>query len=129
MKALIRKPFTLSILLLLSLTNYSFADSKLPTSKQVTESSAKDDKIEIVDEIKIEDESTTPTDPKLKTGDACSDEHLEEAKGKLITIVDIPMAKTIPCDKVDCSDLKPAKIKKIIIKKLPPMAKTISCDK
>ena len=129
MKAITGKPFILSILLLLSLTNYSFADSKLPTSKQVTEPSAKDDKIEIVDEIKIEDTSTAPTNPKLKTGDACSDEHLEEAKGKLITIVDIPMAKTIPCDKVDCKDLEPAKTKKIIIKKLPPMAKTISCEK
>jgi len=114
-------------LLFLFTTNALYAAPALPVSTQTNDS-----KVEISDEIKIEAQSSTPSsDPKLKQGDACSDsnENLEEAEGKLITIVDIKMAEVIPCEKVDCSDLKPAKMGKIIIRKLPPMAKTISCGK
>jgi len=128
MKLINRKYFTVATLLLLSFTNYTFAEAQLPTSKQ-TSSNNTGNEIEIVDEITIEDVSSTPSNPKLKQGDACSDEKLEEAKGKLMTITHIPMAKTEPCEKVGCQDLKPAKMRKIIIKKLPPMAKTISCEK
>jgi len=85
------------------------------------------DKIEIVPEIKIELQDTNHTiNPKLKTGDACSDEKLEEVEGELFN--EIPMAKTIPCDKVDCKDLKPAKMYKDNYKKLKD-ARTISCGK
>jgi len=112
-------------LLFLFTTNALYATPALPVSTQTNDS-----KVEISDEIKIEAQSSAPSsNPKLKQGDACSDENLEEAEGKLITIVDIKMAEVIPCDKVDCSDLKPAKMGKIIIRKLPPMAKTISCGK
>ena len=104
-------------------TNALYA-APLPVSTQTNDS-----KVEISDEIKIEAQSSTPSsNPKLKQGNACSDsdENLEEAKGEII--VEIPMAKTIPCDKVDCKDLAPAKLYKDNYKKLKT-AKTISCSK
>ena len=122
----IKRSMLLGILLVLSLTNYTLAAPALPVSSQSSEE-IKNEKVKIVQEIKIEAQSTTtPSNPKLKTGDACSDENLEEAKGE--TFVEIPMAKTIPCDKVDCKDLKPAKMLKDDYVKLKT-AKTISCDK
>ena len=105
-------------------TNALYAAPPLPVSTQTNDS-----KVEISDEIKIEAQSSTPSsNPKLKQGNACSDsdENLEEAKGEII--VEIPMAKTIPCDKVDCKDLAPAKLYKDNYKKLKT-AKTISCSK
>jgi len=124
MSKMIRKQILLSISLVLGLTNYTFATPNLPVSTQV--SNEDEDKIEIVQEIKIELPTTdTATNPKLKTGDACSDEELEEAKGELF--VEIPMAKTIPCDE-DCKKLKPAKLYEDNYKKLKD-AKTISCGK
>jgi len=116
----------MSTLLLLGLSSYAVAAPALPISSQMSEKT-QEEKIEIVQEIKIEAQSTaTPSNPKLKTGDACSDENLEEAKGE--TFIEIPMAKTIPCDEVDCKDLKPAKMYKDNYEKLKT-AKTISCDK
>ena len=109
-------------LLFLFTINTLYAAPALPVSTQTSDS-----KIEVSDEIKIEVQSSAPSsNPKLKQGDACSDENLEEAKGELI--VEIPMAKTIPCDKVDCKDLAPAKLMKDNYKKLKT-AKTISCGK
>jgi len=126
MNEIIRKNILLGILLLLGLTNYTFAAPDLPVSTQMSEQK-QEDKIEIVQEIKIEVQSaTTSSNPKLKTGDACSDEKLEEVKGELFN--EVPMAKTIPCDKVDCNDLAPAKMYKDNYKKLND-AKTISCSK
>ena len=126
MNEIITKKILLSIALLLSLTNYTLAAPNLPVSTQMSEQN-QEEKIELVQEIKIEIQaSTTATNPKLKTGDACSDEKLEEVKGKLFN--EIPMAKTIPCDKVDCKDLKPARLHKDNYKKLKD-AKTISCSK
>jgi len=135
MTEIITKRILLSITLLLGLTHYTFATPDLPVSKQMSDKSDKDkkseesqvDKLEIVPEIKIEVQATTTTaNPKLKTGDACSDEKLEEVKGELFN--EIPMAKTIPCDKIDCEDLKPAKMYKDNYKKLKD-ARTISCGK
>ena len=111
-------------LLFLFTINTLYAAPALPVSTQTSDS-----KIEVSDEIKIEAQSSAPSsNPKLKQGDACSDsdEKLEEAKGELI--VEIPMAKTIPCDKVDCKDLAPAKLMKDNYKKLKT-AITISCHK
>ena len=126
MKSIVSKYLVISVLALLTWTSYSFAGSDLPVSKQKTEQI--DDEIEIIPEIIINTESSTqsPKNPKLKQGKACDFEDLEEVKGELI--VDIPMAKTIPCDKIDCKDLKPAKMLKDNYVKLKT-AKTVSCDK
>ena len=113
-----------TLIFLLSST-YIYAQPALPVSTQENDNK-NDEKIEIVDEIKIEAQSSSTQNPKLKQGDACSDENLEEAEGELI--VEIPMANTIPCDKVDCKDLTPAKLYKDNYKKLKT-AKTILCGK
>ena len=129
MKSIVTKYLIVSVLTLLTWTSYSFAGSDgsdLPVSKQKTEKI--DDEIEIIPEIIIDTESSTQSsnNSKLKQGKACDFEDLEEVQGELI--VEIPMAKTIPCDKVDCKDLKPAKMLKDNYVKLKT-AKTISCDK
>lgn len=132
MKSIITTNLLLSILLLIGLTSYIYADPALPVSTQVTDKAKgtikKEEKIEIVPEIKIQAQSsTTPSkNPKLKQGDACADENLEEIEGEIFT--EIPMAETIPCDRVDCNDLKPAKMLKDNYKKLRD-AKTVSCGK
>ncbi len=126
MKSIISKYLIVSVLTLFTWTNYSFADSDLPVSKQKTEK-IEDEEIEIIPEITIDTESSTPSpkNPKLKQGKACDFENLEEVKGEII--VDIPMAKTEPCDKVDCKDLKPAKVLDDNYIELKT-AETISCD-
>ncbi len=127
MKSIISKYLVVSVLSLLTWTTSSFAGSNLPVNKQKTNKEDKD-KIEIVPEIKIDSESSTkaPKNSKLKQGKACDFEDLEEVKGELI--VEIPMAKTIPCDAVNCKKLKPAKLLKDHYIELKT-AKTISCDK
>jgi len=140
MKTVITKYLTISTLLFLGLSSTAIADATLPVSKQATDnktttlpqskqksSGNKEDKIEIVPEIKIQAEAPTKaSNSKLKDGKVCDFENLEEAKGEIFT--EIPMAETIPCDKVDCSDLKAAKMLKDNYKKLPD-AKTVACDK
>ena len=138
MKSTISKYFVFSTILLLNLTEYAVAETALPTSKQVSEASnlpitkqvestVEDDEIEIVPEIKIEAQaSISSSNPKLKEGNVCDFDDLEEIKGELFS--EIPMAQTIPCDKVDCSELKPARMLKDNYKKLRN-AKTISCSK
>jgi hypothetical protein len=122
MKRIITKNILLGTFLLLSLTGYSFAAPALPVSTQATE-----EKFELIPEIKIDAQSTTaPQNSKLKAGKACSDENLEEVQGELFS--EIPMAKTIPCDKVDCNELSAAQMHKDNYVKLKT-AKTISCDK
>jgi hypothetical protein len=121
MKLFIPSKITLSALLFLGFTSSIIAEPTLPLSKQDKE------KIEIVPEIKIEAQaSNTPTNSKLKQGDACDDENLEEVEGELFT--EIPMAKTIPCDSVDCKDLEAAKTQ---VDNYVPLktAETISCEK
>ena len=88
---------------------------------------AQAEKIEILQEIKIEAQSTNlASNSKLKEGKACSDENLEEVKGELFT--EIPMAETMPCDKVDCNDLGAARMHADNYKKLNN-ARTNSCAK
>ena len=128
MTEIITKKILLSITLILGLTNYIFAASDLPVSQQVSDQESQEEHVEIVPEIKIEvqDSNTTPN-PKLKTGDACSNEKLEEAEGELF--VEIPMAKTIPCeDDPECKNLPPAKLYDDNYKELKD-AKTIACGK
>ena len=121
---MIGQKILLSITLLLSLTSYTFATPNLPVSRQMSD---QNEHVELVPEIIIElQSSNTTTNPKLKTGDACSDEKLEEAEGELFN--EIPMAETIPCDDADCTNLKPAKMYTDNYKKLQD-AETISCDK
>ena len=117
----------MSLFALITFTVSSFAASDLPVSKQ-TKEGAKNEKIEVVPEIKIEAQSNTtaPKNPKLKDGKACNFDDLEEVQGELF--VEIPMAKTVPCDTVDCKNLKPAKMLKDNYVELKT-AKTISCDK
>ena len=127
MKSIISKYFAMSIFVLVALTANAFAASDLPVSKQVKKDT-KDEKIEIVPEIKIEAQSSTtaPKNPKLKDGKACNFDDLEEVQGELFT--EIPMAKTEPCDTVDCKNLKAAKMLKDDYVELKT-AETISCDK
>ncbi len=128
MKTIVSKYLVVSVLALLTWTSCSFAGSELPVSKQKTDKSDEKEKIEIVPVVKIDSESSTKstTNPKLKQGNACDFDNLEEAEGELI--VDIPMAKTEPCDKVGCKGLKPAKMLDDNYIELKT-AKTISCDK
>jgi len=127
MKTIVSKYLFVSVLALLTWTSSSFAGSNnLPASKQKTNKSDKE-KIEVVPVVKIDSESSkAPRNPKLKQGDACDFDNLEEAEGELI--VDIPMAKTEPCDKVGCKGLKPAKMLDDNYVELKT-AQTISCDK
>ncbi len=127
MKTIVSKYLVVSVLALLTWTSSSFADSNLPVSKQKTDKADKE-KIEVIPEITIDSESSTQpsTNPKLKQGKACDFENLEEAEGELM--VEIPMAKTEPCDKVGCKGLKPAKMLDDNYVELKT-AKTISCDK
>jgi len=139
MNKIINKNLLSSLVLLLVFTSYTWAETRLPVSSQTQKKTKekktkqKVEKIELLQEIKIEAQSTTsPSNPQLKIGDACSDEELEEleklekAKGELF--VEIPMAETIPCDTVDCKDLKPAKMIKDNYQELKT-AKIISCKK
>jgi len=125
MKSIISKYFKISILTLLTTTIYSFAETNLPVSTQLQDN-AKNESIEVVPEIKIEAQSPSVTNSNLKEGKACNDnlDNLEEAKGELF--VEIPMAKTIPCDTVDCQDLAPARLLRDNYKKLND-AKTLDC--
>ena len=132
MNSITTKYFALGALLLFGLTVSASAESTsvLPTSKQVTQKSEKSnnsEKIEIVDEIKIQAAtSSEKSNPALKEGKACDFSDLEENKGE--TIIEIPMAESVPCDKVNCNNLKPATLLKDNYKELP-IAKTIQgCD-
>ncbi len=128
MKTIVSKYLVVSVLALLTWTNSVLAGSDLPVSKQKTDKVEKEE-IEIVPEVKLDAESSaqsSTTNSKLKQGKACDFEDLEEVEGELI--VDIPMAKTEPCDKVGCKNLKPAKMLDDNYVELKT-AKTISCDK
>jgi hypothetical protein len=129
MESIIQKKITSMMLILIGLGSYAYAESvpNLPTSTQINgdlNESLKIDEIEIVPEITIQAENTKNRNPNLKEGEACDDENLDPAKLSPDEFQDIPMAKTIPCDKVNCEDLKPAKLLKDTYKKIP-MAKTI----
>lgn len=132
MKSTVTKHFALSALLLMGLSTVTYAETAptLPTSKQkIDDVKAKaSNKVEVVEEIKIEAQASAQTsNPALKEGEACDFSDLEEAKGE--TMVELPMAKSIPCTDVDCKDLKPAQLHKDNYQILPT-AKTIEgCSK
>jgi len=129
MKAIVSKYLALSALGVFILTSNSFAAEKpnLPKSKQ--EKASTGDEIEIIPEITIQSNGATQTNPKLKKGKGCDFSDLEEAELEPYYGKEIPMAETIPCDKVNCDDLRPATLKKDLYKPLP-LAKTVAgCDK
>jgi hypothetical protein len=126
MKSIIQKQITSTVLILIGLGSYTYAESapNLPQSTQITEESNESLEVEIVPEIIIQTgNSTQNRNPALKEGEACDDQSLESATLTPDEYQDIPMAKTIPCDKVNCENLKSAKLLKDTYKKIP-MAKT-----
>jgi len=127
MKSTINKYIVVNILILISLSTYTFAESNsaLPQStqlKQELNETNSSETIEIVPEIIITTEETT-SNPRLKEGVACDNEALEPAVLEPDNYADIPMAETVPCTEVDCKDLQAAKLLKDTYKKIP-MAKT-----
>jgi len=131
MKSNINTYFTMTILILLGFTLNSHAESSsaLPVSTQTTEEGSviTIDKIELVSEVII-DSTSTSDNPSLKEGVACDDENLEPAElGP--DFEELPMANTIPCSGIDCSDLAPATLHKDNYKKLPMAKTTKLCDK
>ncbi|MCK4441099.1 MAG: hypothetical protein KAU90_03775 [Sulfurovaceae bacterium] len=113
MKTVVFKYVTLSILIIISIGGYCKADTK---SKKVSD----DD----LPNIKLKVAKSASSNPKLKKGKGC--ENLEEAKGE--TFEDYPMAKTVPCDQVDCKNLKPAVLHDDKYKNLPIAETDGSCD-
>jgi hypothetical protein len=123
-----QKKITSMMLILIGLGSYTYAETvaNLPQSTQITtdsNESLKIDEIEIVPEITIQTGDTEDRNPDLKEGEACDDENLDPATLLPDEYQDIPMAKTVPCDKVNCENLKAAKLLKDTYKKIP-LAKT-----
>jgi len=128
MESIINKKVTSMMLILIGLGSYTYADTapNLPQSTQIkidSNESLKIDEIEIVPEITIQTGNTENKNPDLKEGEACDDENLEPAILAPDEYRNIPMAQTVPCDKVNCENLKAAKLLKDSYKKIP-MAKT-----
>jgi len=115
MRTVILKYIALSMLIIIGIGGYCQADTNT-TSKKVSD---KD-----VPSIKLKVDKSTPSNPKLKKGKGCED--LEEAEGEVFA--DIPMAKTVPCDQVDCKNLKPAVLHDDNYKELPTAKTEGSCD-
>ena len=115
MRTVILKYIALSVLIIIGIGGYCQADTNT-TSKKVS-----DNDLPI---MKLKVDKSTPTNSKLKKGKGC--ENLEEVQGE--TFDDYPMAKTVPCDTVDCKDLKPAVLHKDKFKKLPTAKTEGSCD-
>jgi len=127
MKSTMGKYIVVNILILTGLSTYAFAESdvKLPQSTQVKQDSQETNaskSIDIVPEIVIKTGDTT-SNPSLKEGESCDEATLEEAVLGPDDHDDIPMAKTISCDEVDCKGLKAAQLLKDTYKNIP-MAKT-----
>jgi hypothetical protein len=126
MRPIIRKQITSVVLILIGLSGYIYAQSTpdLPKSTQIDADANESLEVEIVDEIIIQTgENDQNRNPNLKEGEACDDQTLEPALLEPDEYQDIPMAKTEPCDKVNCKNLKAAKLLKDTYRKIP-MAKT-----
>ena len=126
MRPIINKKITSTLLILIGLSTYTYAESvpNLPQSTQINADENASLNIEIVDEIVIQTgDNSQNKNPKLKEGEACDDENLDSANLLPDEYQVIPMAKTIPCDKVNCDNLKAARLMKDTYKKIP-MAKT-----
>ena len=109
------KCITLSILIIIGVGGSCQADTNTK-SKKVSDNNLPNMKLKVA--------KSTLSNPKLKKGKAC--ENLEEAKGEIFD--DYPMAKTVPCDKVDCKNLKPAVLHDDNYKNLPIAKTEGSCD-
>jgi hypothetical protein len=118
MKLIISKYLTLGAIILLTLTSSAYAEA--------SKAEKKNDKIEIVPEIKIQAQDASKKNKKLKEGKACNFDDLEEAEGKEFS--EIPMAQSIPCADVDCKDLTPARLHKDDYKDLPETKTIKGCD-
>ena len=133
----ISKKLTLNVFIISTLSMFGYADNttNLPVSTQLTESNrnstiTKIDNIEILSEVTIDASSVTTsnTNPQLKSGIACDDENLEPAElGP--DFVELPMAKTEPCDSTGCNNLSPAELHADNYKNLPMAKTTKLCDK
>jgi hypothetical protein len=110
MKNLMFKSIALNILVVIGLGGFCQADTK------------KDD---LIPNMKLEvAKSDSKSNPKLKQGKGC--ENLEELQGE--TFDDYPMAKTIPCETVDCQQLEPAVLHDDNFKELPTAKTDGSCE-
>ena len=128
MRYIMKEHITSTLLILMGLSSFSYAESipNLPQSTQINAEENKSSSIEIVDEIVIQTgDNSQKENPKLKEGEACDDSEEALAPATLLPdeYQDIPMAKTIPCDKINCDNLTSAKLMKDTYKKIP-MAKT-----
>jgi hypothetical protein len=129
MKTAISKYISLSVLIIVGLGGYCQADTKTDTqtkTKKEVKKEAKKSKASDIDlpVIKLKIDKSGPSNPNLKKGKGCED--LEEAKGEVFK--DYPMAKTVPCEKVDCKDLKPAPLQDDNYKELPTTKTDGSCE-
>jgi len=115
MRTVILKYIALSVLIIIGIGGYCQADTS-KTSKKVSDNDLPITKLKV--------DKSTPSNPKLKKGKGC--ENLEEAKGEVFE--DLPLAKTVPCDKVDCKNLKPAVLHDDNYKELPIAKTEGSCD-
>jgi len=128
MKTVISKYITFSLLIIVGLGGYAQADTTASTKAKVekvkkeVKKSAKADVDLPIMKLKVDDSSSGNS--KLKKGKGCED--LEEVKGE--TFDDYPMAKTVPCDKVDCKDLKSAVLHNDNFKELPTAKTDGSCE-
>ena len=110
MKNLMSKFITLNILIVIGLGVFCQADTK------------KDD---LIPNMKLEvAKSDNKNNPKLKQGTGC--ENLEELQGE--TFDDYPMAKTMPCETIDCKELEPAVLHEDNFKELPTAKTDGSCE-
>jgi len=111
MRTVILKSITFSVLIISG--GYCQADTNV---KKVSDND--------LPTMKLKVDNSAPTNPNLKKGKGCED--LEEAKGE--EFADYPMAKTMPCDQVDCKNLKPAVLENDNYKELPIANTEGSCD-
>ncbi len=132
MKTVILKYIAFSLLIIVGLGGYTQADTtvsvkdKIEKVKKEVKKEAKKNIKEDIDLpiMKLKVDEPTTGNSKLKKGKGC--ENLEEVKGE--TFDDYPMAKTIPCDKVDCKNLKPAILHDDNFKELPTAKTDGSCE-
>ncbi len=124
------KNLLLGAILVITFTGESLADSKeaLPSSNQIEQVASETNQTDSADlpltklEVQNSDKNS-----KLEKGKGCADiKNLPEVKGE--TFVDYPEAKTVPCDKVDCSDLEPAKLYENNYKDLPEAKTDLACE-
>ena len=125
MSNVVSKVITLSIFIVFGVGGLSQADTKTEVKDKVEsvkkKASVKKDELPV---LKLEVAKSGKSNPKLKQGKGC--ENLEEVQGE--TFDDYPMAETVPCDKVDCKKLKPAKLKDYNYKELPTAKTEGSCE-